>query len=109
MSAPTARSVLRHMSWVFVLGGIVFLGACGFHVQNAVARWAAGEHVDWQGMAAILGVMGTAAGSIIPIIISILRDRRIQRVEEIRAGRPPEPSPFPDSPSGGLVNNEALQ
>lgn len=94
VSAPTARSITRHMSWVFILGGIVFLGACGFHVQHALQRWSNGEHVDLQGLAAIIGVMGTTAASIIPILISILRDRRIQRVEEIRAGRGPEQRPF---------------
>lgn len=109
MSAPSARSITRHLVWVFILGGILFLGAIGYHVHIALMRWSNGEHVDLQGLAAIIGVMGTTAASIIPILISILRDRRIQRVEEIRAGRPPDPGPFSDSPTGGLVNNEALR
>lgn len=98
--APTARSITRHMSWVFIFGGVIFLGGCGFFVLMAMDRWSRGEHVDWTGFAAIVGVMGTTAASIVPIIVSILRDRRIQRVEEIRAGVPPQP-PFASSPPEG--------
>lgn len=131
MSGPSARSITRHLTWVFVIGGMYFLARGSLIILDALevaaARWARGEPVDWQGIAAMVMAVGSAAGVILPIFIQLLRDRRIQRVEEIRAGRPPAPGPFPQSPpssgavspvsppdssptpNGGLVNNEALQ
>jgi hypothetical protein len=47
----------------------------------------------------ILTAMGGAAGTILGILVPLLRDRRIQRVEEIRAGQ--GATPFPSSPPEG--------
>jgi hypothetical protein len=119
----SARPITLHMGWVFVLGGVIFMACASYHVLVAMDRWSHGLPVDWQGFAYIVGAMGAAAGTIVPIIMQLLRDRRIQRVEEIRAGRAPEPRPFDGAPlpapssetvqeepphGGGLINNQAI-
>jgi hypothetical protein len=57
-----------------------------------------GADVPWTDFAVILTAMGGAAGTILGVIVPLLRDRRIQRVEEIRAQ---SASPFPSSPPEG--------
>jgi hypothetical protein len=120
----SARPITLHMGWVFVLGVVIFMAFASYFLLVAMDRWSRGEHVDWQGFSNILIAMGTAAAAIVPIVMSILRDRRIQKVEEIRAGRAPEPRPFDGAPlpapssetvqndptqsGGGLINNQAI-
>ena len=105
------------ITWVFIRLGAAM--AAGFD------RWASGEGVDLNGLGAALGGAAALLGVLMPFIVSLFRDRRIERVEQIRAGgsaAPPFPSPAPSAPSsptsppqepthsdGGLVNNQAIQ
>jgi len=112
LNADTARPMTLHLIWVFVAGGIIFLAIGGGLLLYGMYRsMVLGEPVDWQGFAFMVTAMGGAAGVMLPIFINLHRDRRMQRIEEIRAGQ--SGAPFPDSPpphaDGGLVNNEALR
>ena len=90
---------MLHMSWLFIGGGILFLVIAGsLFLYGMYRSMVHGQPVDWQGFALIITAMGTTAAAIMPIIIGLLRDRRIQRVEEIRAGVPPT-SPLAPSDS----------
>lgn len=125
--------------WMAGLGGhlvrigaglcVVFVAACvGFgmfrfvfvHLDAAMERWAAGGNVDLQGIAAFVGALGAFIAIVWPLYASSSRDRRLRDIEVIRSGgaQPPGPTqPSTDSsapsaessPSGGLVNNEALR
>lgn len=104
------------ITWVFIRLGAAM--AAGFD------RWASGEGVDLNGLGAALGGAAALLGVLMPFIVSLFRDRRIERVEQIKAGGsapanpslapsapPSQPSP-PQDPSfqdGGLVNNQAIQ
>ena len=103
LAADTARPLMLHMTWVFIGLGIVFMTAAGSFVLIGMYRsLVAGQPVDWQGMGYVITAMGGAGGILLPILINLLRDRRIQRVEEIRAGVPAQsPLPLPPSPDGG--------
>jgi len=113
MAAPIARPLMLHAGWLFLACAIVFLTAAGGLFLFGMYRdLVLGQPVNWSGFAVMVTAMGGASASILGIVIPLLRDRRIQRVEEIRAGVPPAsplPSPPEASPTGGLVNNEALQ
>lgn len=95
-----------------VVGSLLWDFSVGMRI--AIRRWAEGGGVDWMGFAALLGAVGGLVGIVWPIIIASSRDRRITRVEEIRANAPtPAPSivlpPATDtSPTGGLINDAAL-
>jgi hypothetical protein len=98
LAAPIARPLMLHMGWVFILGGILFLAlAGGLFLYGMYRSMVQSQPVDWQGFALIITAMGGAAATIAGIIIPLLRDRRMQRIEEIRASGQ-SASPFPDSP-----------
>lgn len=80
------------VTWVFV--------RLGFAMSNGFDRWAAGEGVDLNGLGAALGGAAALLGVLMPFIVSLFRDRRIERVEQIRAGQAP-PDPFGNAPQGG--------
>ena len=82
------------ITWVFIRLGAAM--AAGFD------RWASGEGVDLNGLGAALGGAAALLGVLMPFIVSLFRDRRIERVEQIRAGgsaAPPFPSPAPSAAS----------
>lgn len=95
------------ITWVFVRLGIA--------MSNGFDRWAAGEGVDLNGLGAALGGAAALLGVLMPFIVSLFRDRRIERVEQIRAGQaPPGPfgngsasgsSPPPGPPPDGIASN----
>ena len=104
------------ITWVFIRLGAAM--AAGFD------RWASGEGVDLNGLGAALGGAAALLGVLMPFIVSLFRDRRIERVEQIKAGgsAPANPSLAPSAPpsqpspdqepthsDGGLVNNQAIQ
>lgn len=112
LGAPIARPLMLHSGWVFLAGGILFLMIGGGFLLFAMYRsLVLGQEVDWQGFAYMVTAMGGATAAILGVVIPLLRDRRIQRVEEIRAGVPPQSplAPSDASPTGGLVNNEAIR
>lgn len=81
------------VTWVFIRLGAAM--AAGFD------RWSAGEGVDLNGLGAALGGAAALLGVLMPFIVSLFRDRRIERVEQIRAGgsAPANPSRAPLAPS----------
>jgi hypothetical protein len=81
------------VTWVFIRLGAAM--AAGFD------RWSAGEGVDLNGLGAALGGAAALLGVLMPFIVSLFRDRRIERVEQIRAGgsAPANPSQAPWAPS----------
>lgn len=81
------------VTWVFVRLGIA--------MSNGFDRWAAGEGVDLNGLGAALGGAAALLGVLMPFIVSLFRDRRIERVEQIRAGQVPPHSPFGNGSPGG--------
>jgi hypothetical protein len=101
LSAQNARPLMLHSGWIFIAGGIAFLVVAGVIFLVAMYRsLIEGANVPWTDFAVILTAMGGAAGTILGIVLPLLRDRRIQRVEEIRAGVPPS-SPLPSGPPEG--------
>lgn len=106
------------IGWLWLLVGVAsfaLLILLTIPLLRAVNRWADGEAVDWTGFAAIASVAAGAMGQLMSMGMQWARDRRIQAVEEIRAGgaAPPpfaQPQPSqPPTPDGGLVNNEAIE
>lgn len=83
-------ALMLAVTWFFIRFGDAM--AAGLY------RWANGDGVDLNGMAALLGGASALLGVIIPFIVSLFRDRRMERVEQIRAGVPPAP-PFGQAPS----------
>lgn len=81
------------VTWVFIRLGAAM--AAGFD------RWSQGEGVDLNGLGAALGGAAALLGVLMPFIVSLFRDRRIERVEQIRAGGsvPANPSQAPPAPS----------
>lgn len=81
------------VTWVFVRLGAAM--AAGFD------RWSQGGGVDLNGLGAALGGGAALLGVLMPFIVSLFRDRRIERVEQIRAGgsAPANPSLAPSAPS----------
>jgi len=79
------------ITWLFVRLGVAM--TAGFD------RWASGEGVDLNGLGTALGGAAALLGVLMPFIVSLFRDRRIERVEQIRAGN--APPPFGSAPQGG--------
>ena len=77
-----------------VTWGFVRLGAA---MAAGFDRWSQGGGVDLNGLGAALGGGAALLGVLMPFIVSLFRDRRIERVEQIRAGGSAAP-PFPSSP-----------
>jgi hypothetical protein len=86
------------ITWLFV--------RLGMAMSNGFDRWAAGEGVDLNGLGAALGGAAALLGVLMPFIVSLFRDRRIERVEQIRAGQAP-PGPFGNAPQGGSYQPSA--
>ena len=117
-----ARPLTRLATMALMVALVWFFIRFGDAMSTGLYRWASGEGVDLNGLAAVLAAAASLLGVVIPFIVSLFRDRRIERVEQIRAGQAPHvpfgsgsggPSPPPSqpalSPTGGMVNNEALQ
>lgn len=107
------------------IAGAYLVVRVGSAIADGVERWARGEPLDMQGLgglALVIGAICTGIATVVPVIIASGRDRRITRQDEIRAGgapppNPSMPSPEPSSaaasseepsPTGGLVNNDAI-
>lgn len=119
------RPLSRLASTFLMLGVTYFFFVFANAAAAGLNRWARGEPVDMQGLAAVLTAASALLGILMVHIVSLFRDRRIERVEQIRAGgsaAPPFPSPAPSAPpsppqqnpdpsfqDGGLVNNQAIQ
>lgn len=114
-----ARPIQRHMGWLYLLGGIVFLIFAGGIFLFAMYRWSMGLlAINWTEIAALVAAMGGAAASVHSIVSNLNNARNAERIEEIRAGNAPPPLAVPSSapsappaepsPTGGLVNNDAL-
>ena len=110
MSDQTAfrRAPRPLIGWLWVLTGVcsfAFRAALAMIVLRGLERWANGEHVDLGGLAAIAGIALPFIGQLIAQGIQWQRDRRIQIVEEVRAGAAPQP-PFPSQPSSPPPDTE---
>ena len=110
MSDQTAfrRAPRPLIGWLWVLTGVcsfAFIAALAMIVLRGLERWANGEHVDLGGLAAIAGIALPFIGQLIAQGIQWQRDRRIQIVEEVRAGAAPQP-PFPSQPSSPPPDTE---
>lgn len=120
------RPLARLASTALMLGVTYFFFVFANAAAGGLQRWARGESVDMQGFAAVLTAAAGLLGLLIVHIVSLFRDRRIERVEQIRAGTVPAPGPFGQGPStssfapsggptpsewpdGGLTNNGALE
>lgn len=95
---------------------VIFVAVLAFIATYALWRWANGEPVDMNGFAAVL-TGATAAGTAVwSLVKQFMIGRTTQYVEEIRAGQreppfssTPTPSSPEPSPTGGLVNNNAIR
>ena len=73
------------LTWFFIRYGDA--------IARGLDRWGRGDGVDLNGLAAVLAAGASLLGVVMPFIVSLFRDRRIERVEQIRAGQTPAP-PF---------------
>lgn len=105
------------------VGGTYLVIRVGSAIAAGVERWAMGEPLDMNGLgglALVIGAVCTGIATVVPIIVASGRDRRLRELEIIRQGgappaNPTQPSAAPSgvpsadsSPTGGLVNNNAL-
>lgn len=107
--------------WLYLacgVGSLTVLVLIMIPLLRALNRWADGEPVDWMGFAAVGGVALPFIGQLIAQGAQWMHTRSAERREEIawtgaRGGQVaapfPQPAPSEPSPSGGLVNNEALR
>lgn len=87
------------VTWVFF--------ALGVAMVQGFERWARGDGVDLHGLGTAMGGGAAILGVLMPFIVSLFRDRRIERVEQIRAGVPSQ-APFgPSGPPTGVPRVEA--
>ena len=98
-----ARPLTRLATMLLMVAIVVFFVRFGDAMSVGLYRWANGEGVDLNGLAAVLAAGASMLGVVIPFIVSLFRDRRIERVEQIRAGQVPPPfgpaaSPPPATP-----------
>lgn len=96
------RPLTRLAAMALVVALTVFVLRFGDALSAGLHRWARGEAIDLNGLAAVLGASAGLVGIVMPFIVSLFRDRRLERVEEIRAGTAPN-GPFgqPSSPPEG--------
>lgn len=92
------RPLARLAVMLLMLAVTWFFIRFGDAMSAGLYRWSRGEGVDLNGLAAVLAAAASVLGVIIPFIVSLFRDRRIERVEQIRAGAP-TPPPFGAPPS----------
>lgn len=109
------------------VAGTYFVIRVGDILAIGLERWAHGEPLDMQGLgglALVIGAICTGIATIVPVIVASGRDRRLREIEHMRqGGAPPNPtppspgsspaaapagSPAGPSPSGGLINNDAI-
>ena len=91
------RPLTRHAVMVLVLAVTWVFVRLGAAMAAGFDRWSQGGGVDLNGLGAALGGGAALLGVLMPFIVSLFRDRRIERVEQIRAGGSAAP-PFPSSP-----------
>lgn len=104
---------------VGIIGVLLLDFSAGMRI--AINRWAHGGGVDWAGFALLLGAIGTLVVSVAPFVITSSRDRRLRDIAHtttsggVQPTHPTQPPSAPSapsaelSPSGGLVNEEALR
>lgn len=90
LSRLAVMALLVAVTWFFIRFGDA--------MSAGLYRWARGEGIDLNGLAAVLAAAASVLGVIMPFIVSLFRDRRLERVEQIRNGQPP--GPFGAGPSG---------
>lgn len=98
---------------------LLFLSAVAAIALYALWRWANGLPVDLTGFAALMGAAVPAGAAVWDMVRRYLLDRHWERMDQQARGTAPNvpfvPSPpFPPppagpSPTGGLVNNEAIE
>lgn len=104
--------------WLWLLtgvGSVVIVVLVMIPLLRALNRWADGDPVDWAGFAAVGAVLFPFIGQLVAQGIQWQRSRENERLTEMTAGQsvppfyptPSTSSPEP-SPTGGLVNNDAL-
>lgn len=87
------RPLTRVAVLVLMCSLVWFFVQFGNAITVGLYRWSEGEGVDLNGLAAVLAAGASLLGVVMPFIVSLFRDRRIERVEQIRAGAPPR-TPF---------------
>lgn len=87
-------ALMLAVTWILLRLGNAVANA----LEVALERWSRGEQVDWGGIAAPLTGIAAILTVMLPFIVSLYRDRRIERVEQIRAGAPPPPPLSPGPP-----------
>ncbi|MCL4715446.1 MAG: hypothetical protein KJZ75_11095 [Hyphomonadaceae bacterium] len=107
------RPLQRLASLALMCAVVWFCLRFGAVVIDGMERWAAGEGVDLAGLAQLLTAFAAILGVVIIHIVALFRDRRIERVEEIRAGGgSPQNGPFgtgrPASPPASSNASPAL-
>jgi len=93
-----ARPLTRLATMLLMVALVVFFVRFGDAMAVGLYRWSNGEGIDLNGLAAVLAAAASMLGVVTPFIVSLFRDRRIERVEQIRAGQTPAP-PFGSGPS----------
>jgi hypothetical protein len=88
-----ARPLTRLATMALMVALVWFFVRFGDAMSIGLYRWSMGEGVDLNGLAAVLAAGASMLGVVIPFIVSLFRDRRMERVEQIRAGAPPR-APF---------------
>lgn len=98
---------------VLVIVCIVFLLILISIATFAMWRWANGQPIDLMGFAAVLGQATAAGAAVWSLVKNFILTRHGERMEEIRTGVAPNspfvPAPSSPEPSGGLVNQNALE
>lgn len=92
------RPLTRLAVLALMLAVVWFFIRFGDAMARGIDRWARGEATDLNGLAAVLAAAASLLGVLVPYIISLFRDRRIERVEQIRAGAPTPPPLSPGPP-----------
>lgn len=106
-----ARPIGRHLGWVYILGGILFLGGAGAIFLFAMWRWSIGQlAINWTEIGALVAAMGGAAATLVNVINNLNAARHAERIEQIRVGASPPPlsAQPPQQPEAGGENFEGV-